>query len=106
AQAEAKRLERELAKGRRAAANQAYRDLVDAVRAHGPHLPQGQRNTLIRLLGGDGTAPSSSTRAASKGSKKARKSAKRGGIKPLFQLPSGETWAGRGKPPTLFNDWA
>lgn len=61
-------------------------------------LSQAQRNTLLTMLQAKGREPAQkvSTRGAKPGTV----------VAPKYQLPTGETWAGRGQPHKAFSAWS
>lgn len=66
-------------------------------------LTPAQRRQVAKILGETVKVPSGRTTTASKGPLKGRKL---GSVAPKYQLPTGETWTGRGLSPKVFIAWA
>lgn len=66
-------------------------------------LTPAQRRQVTKLMGETVEAPSARPPATPKGSPKGRKL---GSVAPKYQLPTGETWTGRGLSPKVFTAWA
>lgn len=66
-----------------------------------------QRRQVARLIGETNHAPAAKqARAPNKAAKKGiAKGTKLGPVAPKYQIPSGDTWAGRGRMPTSFAAW-
>ncbi|MCO7473034.1 H-NS family nucleoid-associated regulatory protein [Stenotrophomonas maltophilia] len=76
-----------------AEAGASFPTVVELLQTFGQHYTLKQKNEISALLGLRGKA----TEKAAPGTKKS--------LAPKFQIPSGETWAGRGKQPKNFQPW-
>lgn len=85
----------------RAAAKDQYASAKKLLANYAEHWTDAQRDMLSRFLG----APAAKT---SKPKKRAKSANVLKGVKipPKYQLPTGETWAGRGKMKTAFVSYA
>lgn len=73
---------------------------IEVLQRYAKVLSAVQRRKIARIIGEvvDATAPAKAPRAKKQGRKL-------GPVAPKYQLPSGETWSGRGRTPVLFAAW-
>ncbi|WP_099562354.1 H-NS family nucleoid-associated regulatory protein [Stenotrophomonas maltophilia] len=89
---ELKKLEQQEHDERKSEAESAYTNIIGLLEEFGPFFELKQRNEIVRQAGGSKKITSNNTARAE--------------VLPKFQLPSGETWTGRGRTPTAFVAWA
>lgn len=71
-------------------------------------LTEAQRRKVAQIIGlaSDGTASGSRAAKMPKAARSPLKGRKLGKVVAKYQLPTGETWAGRGLTPRVFTAWA
>lgn len=90
---ELEKLEQQEREERKSEADSAYSTILGLLEEFKPFFDVRQRNEIARQAGNSKKTTSSNTSTRSE-------------VLPKFQLPTGETWSGRGRTPTAFVAWA
>lgn len=96
--ADAKKLEREIARLEREAAKGKFPEVMATLNDYAKHFSESQKRRIVASLGLDDVA-AAPTKRGGKGKGSA------GTVPPKFMLPDGTTWAGRGVVHKAFAAW-
>jgi DNA-binding protein H-NS len=100
--ADAKKLEREIARLERDAAKGKFQEVMATLNDYAKHFSESQKRRIVASLGLD-DVPAAQTKRAAKSASAGKGSA--GTVPPKFMLPDGTTWAGRGQIHKAFAAW-
>ncbi|MGV7183828.1 H-NS family nucleoid-associated regulatory protein [Xanthomonas axonopodis] len=97
--AELAKIEAELEKLKSAEASKNFEDIHGKLEAYFEHFSDEQKSKLKAFF------PAEKVRKARGPNKPKGEKAERSQVEPKYQLPTGETWSGRGRPPVAFTAW-
>lgn len=89
---ELKKLEQQEREERKSEADSAYSNILGLLEEFGSFFELKQRNEIVRQAGGSKKVTNNNTG--------------RQEVLPKYELPSGDTWTGRGRTPNAFVAWA
>ncbi|MFZ7095495.1 histone-like nucleoid-structuring protein [Luteimonas dalianensis] len=101
--ADAKKLEREIARLERDAAKGKFPEVMATLNDYAKHFSESQKRRIVASLGLDDVAAAPTKRGGKAAAGKGKGSA--GTVPPKFMLPDGTTWAGRGQIHKAFAAW-
>lgn len=102
ATADAKKLEREIARLERDAAKGKFPEVIATLNDYAKHFSESQKRRIVASLGLDDASAAPAKRTTKATSDKGSKTT----IAPKYILPDGTTWAGRGQTHKAFAAWA
>lgn len=102
--ADAKKLEREIARLERDAAKGKFPEVMATLNDYAKHFSESQKRRIVASLGLDDVAIAPAKRGAKSAAAGTGKGSA-GTVPPKFMLPDGTTWAGRGQVHKAFAAW-